>query len=111
MNGDIKGWTSTRYMPKLLDYKDKLTEVPFDFHEVVGALAPRHVLIVAPIGDNNFRWKSVDAVAQSASEVYALFGAKERLRVTHPDVGHLFPKESRDEAYRLIDEVLHAPTR
>ena len=40
MNGNITGWTSDRYMPKLLSYQARLTEIPFDFHEMIGALAP-----------------------------------------------------------------------
>jgi pimeloyl-ACP methyl ester carboxylesterase len=104
MGGKIAGWTSDRYMPKLLDYK--LEEIPFDFHEIIGAIAPRHVFLSAPIGDTNFRYKSVDAIAKSAAEVYALFGATQNLHVEHPDVGHVFPKEMRDEAYRVIDGVL-----
>src|SRR5205807_2494128 len=59
MGGKIKGWTSDRYMPKLLDYK--LEDIPFDFHEIIGAIAPRRVFLCAPIGDTNFRYKSVDA--------------------------------------------------
>jgi hypothetical protein len=104
MGGKIKGWTSDRYMPKLLDYK--LDDIPFDFHEIIGTLAPRHVFISAPIGDTNFRYKSVDAVAKSAAEVFALYDAAKRLRVEHPDVGHEFPREMRDLAYRLMDEAL-----
>jgi hypothetical protein len=104
MGGKIKGWTSERYMPKLLDYK--LEEIPFDFHEILGVLAPRHVFLSAPIGDTNFRYKSVDAVAKSARAVFALYGAEKNLRVEHPDVGHEFPKEMREAAYKLIDEVL-----
>ena len=34
-----KGWTSTRYMPRLAEYRGRLAEIPFDFHELVGALA------------------------------------------------------------------------
>jgi pimeloyl-ACP methyl ester carboxylesterase len=104
MGGKIKGWTSDRYMPRLLDYK--LDDIPFDFHEIIGAIAPRHVLIVAPIGDTNFRYKSVDAVAKSAAEVYRLHDATKNLRVEHPDVGHEFPKDMRDEAYGVIDALL-----
>ncbi len=104
MGGNIKGWTSERYMPKLLDYK--LADIPFDFHEIFGAIAPRTVFICAPIGDTNFRYKSVDAVAKSAAEIFALYGAEKKLRVEHPDVGHVFSKEMRDEAYRVIDGVL-----
>src|SRR5213593_2306770 len=48
MNGDIRGWTSTRYMPRLLDYpRDK---PPFDFYEVLALLAPRQVFVNAPLG-------------------------------------------------------------
>src|SRR5882672_5900222 len=51
MKGKIKGWTSDRYMPKLFDYADKLEQVPFDFGEIIGVIAPRHVYVVAPKGD------------------------------------------------------------
>ena len=104
MDGNIKGWTSERYMPRLLDYP--LPEIPFDFHELIGALAPRHVLICAPLGDTNFKWRSVDAVAQAAAQVYGLYGAPKNLRVEHPDCGHLFPKEMRESAYKLFDANL-----
>ena len=104
MNGNIKGWTSDRYMPKLLDYK--LEEIPFDFHEIIGSLAPRHVFISAPIGDTNFRYKSVDAVAKSAREVFALYKVENNLRVEHPDTGHVFSKDMREAAYKVIDSAL-----
>ena len=106
MSGNIKGWTSERYMPRLLDYKDRLREIPFDFHELIGALAPRHCFIIAPLGDSNFKWQSVDDVARAAWQVYGLYGAAENLRVEHPDCGHLFPAEARERAYKLLDNVL-----
>ncbi|MBI3462996.1 MAG: PKD domain-containing protein [Planctomycetes bacterium] len=109
MDGDIRGWTSTRYMPKLLDYKDRLEEIPFDFHELVGSLAPRHCLISAPLGDSNFKWESVDRIAKAARPVYALYGVPERLRVEHPDCDHDFPDPMRQAAYQLFDAVLHGP--
>lgn len=101
-----KGWCQTRYMPKLADYKGRLADIPFDFHELIGALAPRHVLIVAPKGDHNFRADSVDRVAAAARPVFALYGHKDRLRVEHPEGGHDFPAEMREEAYKLFDRVL-----
>ena len=104
MDGNIKGWTSTRYMPKLLEYP--LAEIPFDFHEMIGALAPRACFISAPIDDTNFKWKSVDAVATAAQPIYKLYGAPEKLIVKHPDCAHRFPPEMREEAYRLIEQVL-----
>ena len=39
-----RGWCQTRYMRKLADYKGRLADIPFDFHEMIGALAPRRLL-------------------------------------------------------------------
>jgi dienelactone hydrolase len=101
-----KGWCQTRYMLKLADYKGKLAEIPFDFHELIGALAPRHVLIVAPKGDSNFKWESVDRIAKAATPIFKLSGKPDNLRVEHPDCPHDFPPEMREAAYKLFDTVL-----
>jgi len=104
MNGNIKGWTSDRYMPKLLDYP--LTEIPFDFHEMIGALAPRPLFVNAPKQDANFKWESVDRVIAAAKPIYQLYGAEKKIRVEHPDCTHDFPNEIRAEAYRFIEDNL-----
>lgn len=103
-NGDITGWTSERYMPRLKAYGPE--SYPFDFHEIIGSLAPRAVFVNAPIGDTNFKWRSVDAVAASARAVFGLWGATQNLRIEHPDCGHLFPKSMRETAYELFDAHL-----
>ena len=104
MNGNIKGWTSDRYMPKLLNYS--LAEIPFDFHEILAALAPRAIFINAPIGDTNFKWQSVDKVVAAARTIYKLYGAENNVRAVHPDCAHDFPDEVREAAYDFIGEKL-----
>ena len=104
MNGDIKGWTSGRYMPKLLNYK--LEEIPFDFYEMIGALAPRVCFINAPLGDGNFKWKSVDNIVGEASKVYKMYGVPQNLMVRHPNSAHDFPDAERFEAYRVLESSL-----
>jgi hypothetical protein len=101
-----RGWTQTRYMPRLAGFRNRLPEIPFDFHELIGALAPRPVLIVAPLKDSNFRADSVDRIAAAARPVYQLYRQPERLRIEHPDCEHDFPKELRDTAYAFLDAVL-----
>lgn len=101
-----KGWCQTRYMLKLADYKGRLADIPFDFHEMVGALAPRHVLIIAPQKDSNFRPESVDRVVAAARPIFKLLGHEDRLRVEHPDCNHDFPPEMRELAFKLFDAVL-----
>jgi hypothetical protein len=73
---------------------------------MIAALAPRHVLIIAPTRDSNFRADSVDRTAAAARPTFKLHGQENRLRVEHPDCGHDFPPEMRETAYRLFDAVL-----
>ena len=102
-----KGWCQERYMPRLLNYAGRLAEIPFDFHELLGALAPRPVFVNAPLRDSNFQWQSVDRCIAAAREVYALYGAPaDRLTVAHPDSEHDFPDAQRETAYALLDSVL-----
>jgi hypothetical protein len=93
-------------MPRLLQWKDRLPELPVDFPEMIAALAPRHVLISASMGDDNFRADSVDRIVAAARPVFALHGVADALTVLHPEGGHDFPDSSREAAYRLIGSVL-----
>lgn len=101
-----KGWCQLRYMPLLSDYRDRLEEIPFDFSELLGSLAPRTVYINAPLHDSNFRAGSVDKCIAAARPVYELLGVPDQLIVRHPDYDHNFKEAQRREAYRLIDSVL-----
>jgi hypothetical protein len=48
----------------------------------------------------------VDRIAAAARPVFKLYGHPDRLRVEHPEVGHDFPPEMREAAYKLFDKVL-----
>ena len=101
-----RGWCQTRYMPRLANYRGRLAEIPFDFHELLGALAPRPVFVNAPLHDANFRWQSVDNILKAASSVYRLYGVPQNLLVEHPDCEHDFPPEVREAAYLFIQDHL-----
>jgi dienelactone hydrolase len=107
MGGDLAGWCQRSYMPRLATaYGQDPARVPFDFPEVLGALAPRPLFIHAPVGDTNFGIESVRRCLQAARQVYRLFGAEQRLVAIHPPGEHGFPLEAREESYRFLDEVL-----
>lgn len=106
--GKIAGWTSDRYMP-LLKTKYALDPdcVPFDFYEVVAALAPRVFFSNSPLHDDNFDARGVRQGIEKAKAIYTLLGAPENLQVRYPESGHDFPDRERNEAYALIDRVFH----
>ena len=101
-----QGWCQIRYMPRLSNYRGRLETIPFDFHELLGAVAPRPIFVNAPLHDNNFRWQSVDRCAAAARPIYKLLAGEGKLVVEHPDCDHNFPDELRAAAYRTIDAVL-----
>jgi len=101
-----QGWCQIRYMPRMSNYRGKLETIPFDFHELLGAIAPRPLFVNAPLHDSNFRWKSVDRCAAAARPIYKLLGGKGNLIIEHPDSDHNFPDEMRAGAYKTIDSVL-----
>jgi glucuronyl esterase-like protein len=101
-----QGWCQIRYMPRMSNYRGKLEEIPFDFHELLGALAPRPFFVNAPLHDSDFQWQSVDECAQAARPIYELLGGKDHLTIRHPDCDHNFPDQLREEAYKTIDSVL-----
>ena len=101
-----KGWCQTRYMPRMANYGGRLDEIPFDFPDLLRALAPRPLFVSAPLYDDNFQWQSVDKCIDAARPIYRLLEAEDRLIVDHPGCGHDFPDVQRKRAYELIDEVL-----
>ncbi len=105
--GNLTGWTHKGYMPRIdTTYHKDPKKMPFDFTEVLAALAPRPLFVNAPLHDDNFDAGGVRDCLQAAQPVYALFNAAERLTALHPDCGHDFPPEARNAAYAVLDAAL-----
>lgn len=109
-----QGWCQLRYMPRLAAYRGRLDAIPFDFPEVLAAIAPRRVFVNAPKGDTNFGWESVDRVVTKALRLSRSAGSRTDvtdsfIMVRHPDAPHRFPPELREEAYRAIEQGLEIP--
>ena len=106
-NGNLSPWCQVRYMPRIESvYGKDPAKLPFDFPEVLAALAPRPLYIQAPLGDTNFKVDSVRKCVRSAQPVYELFGAADHLMAVYPEGGHGFPIRDREEAYRFVDRTL-----
>ena len=109
--GKIAGWTSDRYMPLLKDqYELNPDKVPFDFYELVAALAPRTFVSVSPVDDANFDINGVKKAIPVAGSIFALLKARSELILLTPDCDHNFPTDMRLQSYGVMDRVLkHSP--
>ncbi|MCK6470948.1 MAG: alpha/beta fold hydrolase [Planctomycetes bacterium] len=109
--GNLWGWSQQKYMPRVETvYGMRPERMPFDFTEVVGALAPRPFYVNAPLHDDNMEVSGVRDCIAAAQPIYDLMNAGQLLRVAYPDAGHDFPIEQRREAYAFLDEALGATT-
>jgi dienelactone hydrolase len=107
MGGKLDGWCQECYMPRIATvYGKDPAKLPFDFPEVLAAIAPRPLFVHAPISDHNFRVESVKRCIEAALPVYRLLGAPDQLVAIYPEGGHAFPDEAREAAYRFVDRAL-----
>ncbi|MGH9769992.1 MAG: alpha/beta hydrolase family protein [Blastocatellia bacterium] len=106
--GDLSGWSGVRYMPLIAEkYGKDSSRVPFDFSDILVALAPRPLFINAPLRDSNFEVSGVkDCVAEAAPIYDKIFKAKDSLLAVYPDGGHDFQPEIREQAWRFLDRWL-----
>ncbi len=107
MNGDLTGWCQKRYMPSIANtYGKDAKRLPFDFPEVLAAIAPRSLYIHAPQDDSNFKVDSARRCVEAASKVFKVVGAKDELVAVYPPGPHGYPIEEREKSYAFIDRVL-----
>lgn len=106
-SGDLTGWSHKGYMPRIASVYGKDPKLmPFDFTEVLAALAPRAVFVNAPAGDANFEVSGVKDCLSAARPVYQLFKAEDKLTALHPNCTHDFPPEVRQAAYEWLNRQL-----
>ena len=91
--GDLTGWSHKGYMPRIAARKPEA--MPFDFKDVLAAIAPRPVFVNAPLRDANFDASGVDDAVRDSKHP--------KIRVEHPDCEHDFPPEIRQAAYAWLD--------
>jgi hypothetical protein len=105
--GNLKGWTSPHMLPRIGSvYQLDPAKVPFDFPEVVAALAPRPFLAISPTRDDNFDITGVKDCLAAAQPVYDLLGVSGRLSTYQPNYGHHFAAAGRRTAYEFLDRWL-----
>lgn len=98
--GNLKGWSHKGYMPRIeSEYGCNPKRMPFDFTDVLAAIAPRPLFINAPLRDSNFEVTGVDDCVRA---VRGRYSDPRRLVVEHPDCAHDFPAEVRRRCYAFL---------
>jgi dienelactone hydrolase len=104
--GNLTGWMGPRYMPRIKTDFPTPDKMPFDFHDVLGAIAPRPVYLSAPARDSNFDVSGVQDMIASVTPAYRLYGVAHRLTAVYPDCAHEWPTPERLTVYAWLDRAL-----
>ena len=72
---DVPSWTGPRYMPRIASvWQNDPRQVPFDFPEIVGLMAPRPFLACAAEEDEDFDVTGVNDCMTAGQAIYDLYG-------------------------------------
>lgn len=104
---DLPSWTGPRYLPRIAaDFGNDADRVPFDFPELIAAIAPRAFFTSSAERDSDFDVAGVRETIEAAQPIYDLLGAKDNLQAIYPPTEHAFPDDARMKAYEFIDRSL-----
>jgi pimeloyl-ACP methyl ester carboxylesterase len=93
-------------MPRLGFFLGHEAQIPYDYDELLGAIAPRPVLIVQPELDRDATPADVRAAVNGAKKVYALYDAASQLVLREPWDYNRLPERTQNEIIQWMGASL-----
>ncbi|MBN2181098.1 MAG: alpha/beta fold hydrolase [Sedimentisphaerales bacterium] len=93
-------------MPRLGFFVGRESKIPYDYDELIAAIAPRPVLIIAPQLDRDGTPADVRRALEQARKVYALYDAADNLALQEPWDYTRLPTATQDLIIKWMDENL-----
>jgi pimeloyl-ACP methyl ester carboxylesterase len=89
-------------LPRLAQFKGNEREIPVDYDEIIGAIAPRPVYLRAPQLDRYASRDDVRRAVESARAAWKSRGASDRLTLVTPVDFNRFRLEAQQEAFHWL---------
>jgi cephalosporin-C deacetylase-like acetyl esterase len=86
-------------IPRLGFFAGHEDRIPFDYQDILGAIAPRPVLLIAPQLDQTASLKDIRTTVTEAAKIYKLSGAADQLILNSPDDFNRFSDEMKEVIY------------
>jgi pimeloyl-ACP methyl ester carboxylesterase len=91
-------------IPRLGLFLGNEKRIPYDFHEVLGLIAPRPVFILAPKHDQDWVYDDVEVCYREAVKVFDLYGRKEDIVLHSPVDFNRYPPEYQQKVIDWLKE-------
>ncbi len=99
----IKGFSHLHgLLPRLGFFVGNEARLPYDFHEVLACIAPRPVLVIAPVMDKDAILQDVKSSVEQAGKVYSLYGDPGNIEIYSPDDYNRYAPEMSDQTYEWL---------
>jgi dienelactone hydrolase len=102
--GGVARYSHERGMiPRLGFFVGHETQIPYDFQDLLGMIAPRPVLVVQPQLDRDATPNDVLTAVNEAKRVYSLYGAGNKLEFSEPWDYNRLPNNTQDRIVQWMD--------
>ncbi len=89
-------------LPRLGLFAGHEPQIPYDFDDLLGAIAPRAALVVQPQLDRDANPADVRAAVERARKIYALYGETGKLALQEPWDYNRLPEKTQDAAIQWL---------
>ena len=95
-------WDWHHVLPKLGLYHKREAKIPYDYDDVVKMIAPRNVLIYAPLHD---RFSDADDIKSCIDRAQSAWTNKNNIQFKSPDDICRMQKDQQDVVIEWLDEI------
>jgi cephalosporin-C deacetylase-like acetyl esterase len=93
-------------LPRLGFFVGNEARIPYDFHEILACIAPRPILVIAPVLDKDAILRDVTYCVNEARKIYSLYGAPRNIQIFSPDDYNRFSQEMHERTYEWLEDRL-----
>lgn len=93
-------------IPRLGFFVGNEDRIPYDYQEILGSIAPRPVLLIAPKLDQTANLTDIRASVSEAGKIYKLLGASDQIILNTPDDFNRFSGELQEIIYGWSGRML-----
>ena len=106
-NGGVARYSYERDLVPLLGFFiGHESQIPYDYQDLLGMIAPRPVLVVEPLLDRDATPADVASAVSQAKQVYSLYGAGDKLAINEPWDYNRLPNNTLNDAVKWMTSNL-----
>lgn len=93
-------------LPRLGFFVNNESRIPYDYNEVLACIAPRPVMVIAPLWDKDAHITDIQNCVDQVRTVYSLYGNADGVQLFTPDDYNRLSQEMREKMYLWLEERL-----